>query len=478
VAVDDQGQAFASSNPAGGSWSARPIDPVPLTAVSCLPAGVCVAVDERGDAIASQNATASFPTWSLTQVDGGRLSAVSCAASGLCVGVDESGVASASDDPAAPLPSWSQAAADPGAALSGVSCLPGGSCVAVDRQGRSVLARVPPPKATTTTPSEVTVATATLAGVVNPNDAELSDCHFEYGTTLPYAQSIPCSAVPVPAGGYQLVGAHLSGLAPNVTYHYRVVASSAVGTGVGEDAMFTTAVSSQVPLVHPHPSISGTPAVRQRLACHPGVSSEAAALTYAWLRDLIPIPGARSTTYTVKDVDTGHHLQCQVTATNGGGSVTARSAFVTIPVQGIPASAGETVVGRARFSNGKVSVPVLCSPHAFSGCQVVLRLTVVETLRGRRVVAIGARSDAHSARTVSVTLGAVRARLARGEHRVVTVVLNRVGRRLVAARRRLTAALAASGTVIGVIESSLGRQLVVLGARSRGASRHVLTHHR
>ena len=89
-------------------------------------------------------------------------------------------------------------------------------------------------------------------------------------------------------------------------------------------------------------------------------------MTYAWLRDLIPIAGAKRIRPTRSKARTpGHHLQCQVTATDGGGSATAKSAFVTIPVGGVPASAGETAVGKARASrSGKLSVPIACSAQA------------------------------------------------------------------------------------------------------------------
>ena len=214
----------------------------------------------------------------------------------------------------------------------------------------------------------------------------------------------------------------------------------------------------------------------QRLTCHPGTpAGSQAQLKYAWLRDLIAIPGATSSTYTLRDVDTGHHLQCQVTATDGGGSATARSAFVTVPVQGIPASAGETSIGRARYAHGRVSVAVLCSPHAFTGCHVVLRLTVVETLSGRRVVAVSAsppRGRGSGVRRRTVTLGSRGVALARGARTTVSFPLNATGRRLLSSRHRLTATLSASGTVIGVIQSSLGKQQLRLGGGGGRASSH------
>ena len=479
VAVDSTGNVLSSTSPTGGgaAWSAQRVDSEGLLAVSCWAAS-CVAVDSAGDALASADPGSPAATWSLTPIDGEHLTGVSCASSGLCVAVDGHGQARASDDPATATPLWSPSSAGL-SALAGVSCLSGGFCMAVDTTGHSVGARVRAPAVTTVKPTEVTDTSTTIAGVVNPNDAVLGACSFEYGTSVAYAQSIPCSVLPVANGGAQSVSAQLSGLAANTTYHYRVVASSPVGAAVGADEAFTTAVSSLVAVVHPNPSITGTPANGQRLTCHPGTpSGTTAQLTYVWLRDLIPIAGATGSTYTVKGQDTGHHLQCQVTATDGGGSATANSAFVTIPVGGVPRSAGETAVGKVAFKSGKLSVPIACSAQASGGCQVTLRLTVLELLSGSRVVAIAARSTrsthagAASLRHVTVTLASARAHLSRGAHAILAAALDATGRRLLVARRRFGANASVSGTVIGVIEAQLARQLVTLSASAHSASNH------
>jgi hypothetical protein len=482
VAVDDAGNVLWSSNPTRGEseWHARPVDFGELLAVSCASESLCVAVDASGAALASANPDASDATWSVTPIDAGeRVSAVSCAPSGLCVAVDDRGDAQASDHATEALPDWSGPSGIDSTALTGISCLPGGLCMAVDAAGDFVSARVPAPAATTVAATEVTSTSALLAGEVNPNDAALGACTFEYGTTIAYTQRLPCSATPAANGGVQHVSAQLTGLAPNTAYHYRVVASSPAGTGVGADAVFTTAASPLVAIVTPNPSITGTPAVGQRLACHPGTPSGAAvSLSYAWLRDLIPIAGSTGSTYTVQGQDSGHHLQCQVTATDGGGSATAKSAFVTIPVGGAPASAGETTVGNATFKSGRVSVPITCSPRASGGCEVAVRLQAVETLSGKRIVAVAARAvhKAHSSaatlRHVTITLASVRVHLKAGAHATVAVALSATGRRLLASRRRFSAYLYVSGTVIGVLEAQLARQLLTLSASSHSASVH------
>ncbi len=460
VAVDSTGNVLSSANPTGSAtaWSEQKIDSGELVsgelvAVSCWAAGTCVAVDHAGHALASSDPGSPTPTWSLTPIDPEGLTSVSCASSGLCVAVDGHGQARASDAPTAAIPLWSPSSAG-SSALADVSCLPGGFCMAVSSVGTAVAGRVSAPQATTVKPTEVTDATANLAGVVNPNDAVLGACAFEYGTSVAYAQSIPCSVLPAAVGGAQSVSAQITGLAANTTYHYRVIASSPSGTTAGADEAFTTAVNSLVAIVQPNPSISGTPANGQHLTCHPGTpSGTTAQLTYAWLRDLIPIAGATGSSYTVKGQDTGHHLQCQVTATDGGGSATAKSAFVTIPVGGVPVSAGETAIGRAAFRNGKLIVPVSCSSQASSGCAVALRLTL-------------AGGTSHHP---TVPLASVRVHLPQGGRKTVAATLDATGRRLLAARRHLSAYVTVRGTVIGVIEAQLSRQLLTLSRSAHGA---------
>jgi hypothetical protein len=478
VAVDSTGNALVTTNP-GAAWSEHKIDSEELVAVSCSAAGTCVAVDHGGHALASADAGVTAPTWSLTPIGSEHPTAVSCASSGLCVAVDTHGQAWASDDPTSATPSWAASTAG-SVSLAGVSCLAGGFCVGVNTIGNAVGGHVPAPGVTTGTPTEVKDESAILAGVVNPNDAVLSACTFEYGTSVAYAQSVPCLQVAsalVANGGNQAVTAAISGLAPNTTYHYRVTATSPSGTTVGADEAFTTAVNSLVAIVHPNPTISGTPANGQHLTCHPGTpSGTTAQLTYAWLRDLIPIPGAISSTYTVKGQDTGHHLQCQVTATDAGGSATAKSAFVTIPIGGVPVSAGETAIGRATFRNGKLIVPVSCSSQASRTCNVSLRLTSVETLSGGRIVAVAARTGrarkSAGLRHLTVTLASVRLRLGRGTHTTVAAALGTTGRRLLAREGHFTANLIVSGTIVGVIEGRLAQQLVTLSKGAHGASTH------
>jgi streptogramin lyase len=100
-----------------------------------------------------------------------------------------------------------------------------------------------PPVAGTGEATQVTPVKATLTGIVNPNrsDGKSASYHWEVGTTTAYlleealgSKSLPSGTVPVE------VSTPLTGLNPETTYHYRLVASSPSGTTYGADHTFTT----------------------------------------------------------------------------------------------------------------------------------------------------------------------------------------------------------------------------------------------
>ncbi len=470
VAVGAEGSALASVDPTAPiAW--RPLGlsfSRSLSGVSCATASLCVAVG-GGDVFASADAGAGAPTWSATAIDATAIGGISCVSSGLCVAVDEAGRTLSSDDAAGFAPGWTLSGA-PGGSLTAISCVAEGFCVAGEANGRAVAGSLPPPTVSTGGPSAITQSSATVSGTVNPRDAPLTSCRFEYGPTSgsgeggEYGQSAPCEAVPGPGSAPVSVSAQLSGLSAARLYHYRVVAASATGEGVGADGTFTTAAPSTAQLVHPAPYITGIPANGDRLACNPGVPhSSTATLAYSWWRDASPIAGAQRQLYRIGPEDASRHLQCEVTATNAAGSASARSQFVTVPAEGVPAAAGETTIGVPRTSGGVLRLPVACSPQADPECTLQLRLTAVETLRGRRLVAVSARMPRHrppKARSLPVTLLARKAFVPAGRERVVSMRLGPAGRRLIAKAHRLPAQLTVEGTVIGVLSASLARERV------------------
>jgi sugar lactone lactonase YvrE len=99
------------------------------------------------------------------------------------------------------------------------------------------------PDVSTSSVSEVGETTATLIGQVNPDGLPVASCEFEYGTEIPYGQSVPCEQTPIQIGeGSKTVpvSANLTGLNPRTVYHFRLVVANANGPNQGEDRRFTT----------------------------------------------------------------------------------------------------------------------------------------------------------------------------------------------------------------------------------------------
>jgi hypothetical protein len=108
-----------------------------------------------------------------------------------------------------------------------------------------------PPTVTTSPATGITSAAATLNGTVNPN-GQATTYLFEYGKTTSYGSktavvSAGASTSPV------TVSAPVSGLQAGQTYHFRLDATSAVGTTLGTDINFiatgTTGPTGTGPLV-------------------------------------------------------------------------------------------------------------------------------------------------------------------------------------------------------------------------------------
>lgn len=100
---------------------------------------------------------------------------------------------------------------------------------------------ITPPTTTTLPATNVTSNSATLNGTVNPNGTA-SGAFFQWGTTTSYGNLTPNDTTPGSGTTAQPVFANLTGLSPNTTYHFRIVASSGPNTTVfGADQSFTTA---------------------------------------------------------------------------------------------------------------------------------------------------------------------------------------------------------------------------------------------
>jgi hypothetical protein len=454
VAVNNVGAVLVSTNPTTiSSWVSTTLASGPLEAVSCNSSGACVAVGQNGSVYATAAVATAPVTWSSTPVDTSALSAASCTDEDVCVLLDHAGNALVSDAPSSGQPGWASAPIDShDATLTAVDCVDAGFCIAADSDGDTLAGVLPGPAVTTGTGTASSQTAATINATVNPNDATLSDCHFDYGSTTSYGSSAPCTVTPSPTGGAQAVTAQIGGLSASTTYHFRIAASSGVATSDGADASFTTTAP-----LKPSPSISGTPAVGNTLTCKSGVTTTAAETTsYQWLSNTTPIAGATAPTYVIAITDQSNHLSCAVTISGDGGSASATSGF-----DGVPAQSGnkitESFVGTDERRATSVSAPVTCSPQAAASCKIKLQLVASTTVRHvTQKTAVG---------SLSTTIGA-------GAQRTLTVSLNSTGKRLLKKLHTLNVTLTVSGTVIGTLTATLQTDKVTFTEKGRRLAPH------
>ena len=133
-------------------------------------------------------------------------------------------------------------------AASGSTVYAGGSFTTIGslpQQGIAKFGQATSPKAAATTATSVTATGATLNGTVNANGSNTS-YHFQWGTSTSYQHAT--ASTPAGWGTTAFPFSHaLTGLAPETTYHFRVVATNDAGNSSGADHTFTTA--SAVPSV-------------------------------------------------------------------------------------------------------------------------------------------------------------------------------------------------------------------------------------
>ena len=174
LAGDWDGNVLASTDPAatGQPWSSAYIDDhvvgahhggamlqTAIDSIACPSTSLCVASDEDGYELVSQEPAAGPGAWRLAAPAGasaharpvtteGPLFGLTCATASLCVGLDGrpnlmalfSPVSShiyLSEDPLAGA--WAPGVPDPGGRLEAVSCPTSGLCLAVDSLGRVIL---------------------------------------------------------------------------------------------------------------------------------------------------------------------------------------------------------------------------------------------------------------------------------------------------------------------------------------------------
>jgi hypothetical protein len=94
------------------------------------------------------------------------------------------------------------------------------------------------PSVVTAAASHVTASSATFNGLINP-EALSTTWYFEYGPTTAFGSKTPVKTLAA-SPNISSLSAAVSNLAPQATYHYRLVAKSNAGTSYGVDLALTT----------------------------------------------------------------------------------------------------------------------------------------------------------------------------------------------------------------------------------------------
>ena len=281
------------------------------------------------------------------------------------------------------------------------------------------------PAATTGPATDVTTTSATLNGTVDPNASETT-YRFEYGLTTAYGSSTASASAgagDAPVG----VSAQISGLEPGVTYHYRLVASSATGTSLGADGTFTTGAEPEQPGPPPPPAPVGGPPI---LTAGPSRNLGPTGVTLTGTLN----PNGHATTYRaecgrgqdfgrttpwrnagaeateqtiavrVRELRPGTRYRCRLVATNAAGTAQGADQSVTTPF-----------LLRLAFGDRVLSVPagapVAIRFRSTADARVLARLMARGSGRGLRARRLRAERGPNRLVLDPLSAGAYRLRL-------------------------------------------------------------------
>jgi len=228
-----------------------------------------------------------------------------------------------------------------------------------------------------------------------------------------------------------------------------VTAINASGHATAASNFLAVPAAAEAPVNTLAPVLSGTPAVGQTLSCSNGSwDNSPTGFAYAWRRDGSLISGQLASSYTVQSGDAAHGINCEVIASNGGGSASAVSNTLNVPAPPVeekattpeppapapppaPASHGSTGVADApsvaTVSNGgEVLIPLTCSGS--QSCEGTLELFALSTpeAKGQSSRLSRSRKGSHG-----VLIGKGKFSVSPGHRATVKVKLNGKGKSLV-----------------------------------------------
>jgi hypothetical protein len=131
-------------------------------------------------------------------------------------------------------------------------------------------------------------------------------------------------------------------------------------------------------------------------------------------------------------------IHYRAVATSDFGTVVGQDqTFRTNAIPPPKPKAGHASFGHVSVSGTTASIRSSCSGNSVDSCRLSYRLTVTETLLGKKIVAIGARAKKLKRHKVTVTVGTASTVLRAGHSRTVKIPLNHTGKGLLSKYRTL-----------------------------------------
>jgi hypothetical protein len=149
-----------------------------------------------------------------------------------------------------------------------------------------------------------------------------------------------------------------------------------------------------------------------------------------------------------------------------GGDQTLTTAQLPSP----PPGPGSATVGHTKVSRQTASVPISCSGQAGAQCKLTLTMTVTETLKGHKVIAVSASKGKKHKKVV--TVGSKTVTLTAGSSETVKNPLNGKGKKLLKARHTLKAKLRVSEALGGGETETVATKTVKFKARGHRHGSH------
>lgn len=238
--------------------------------------------------------------------------------------------------------------------------------------------------------SDITSTNAKVFGTVNPNGSE-TGYFVQWGTTPAYGGGGPVGSLPAQIGVVAVTNMAL-GMSPSTTYHYRLAATNAEGTGYSGDLTLTT-LEAPPPPPPPPPTVATGPttAVTATNATITGsVNPNGSPATYyfQWgvstaygnVTPTVSLPGANTTSYVSEGLTgltpaTTYHYR--LVATNSAGSTNGADQAFNTP--GLITIDGHTFTYTA--TNGAVTILGYSGPGG--------NVTIPGAIDGLPVTALG-----------------------------------------------------------------------------------------